>query len=87
VEPAGGAEWGEWLLRGLIEWGHYHLGRNSHRVRGRNGPWHRYYYRRGHDPRRTSYGKGRYPERNIRADDLDEYVFAQARQALLTLGN
>jgi hypothetical protein len=26
---------------------------------------------------------GRCPERNIRADELDEYVFAQVRQALL----
>ena len=28
-------------------------------------------------------GMGRCPERNIRADELDEYVFAQVRQALL----
>jgi site-specific DNA recombinase len=78
-----GAEWGVWLLRGLIECGHCHLGCNCHRMRGRNGTWHRYYYCRGHDPLRTSAGKGRCPERNIRADELDEYVFAQVRQALL----
>jgi hypothetical protein len=52
-------------------------------MRGRNGTWHRYYYCRGHDPLRTSAGKGRCPERNIRADELDQYVFAQVRQALL----
>ena len=78
-----GAEWGVWLLRGLIECGHCHLGCNCHRMRGRNGTWHRYYYRRGHDPLRTRSGMGRCPERNIRADELDEYVFAQVRQALL----
>ena len=72
-----------WLLRGLIECGHCHLGCNCHRMRGRNGTWHRYYYCRGHDPLRTRAGKGRCPERNIRADELDEYVFAQVRQALL----
>ena len=72
-----------WLLRGLIECGHCHLGCNCHRMRGRNGTWHRYYYCRGHDPLRTSAGNGRCPERNIRADELDEYVFAQVRQALL----
>jgi hypothetical protein len=70
---------------GLIEWGHYHLGRNCHRIRGATAPG-TATHRRGHDPRRTSYGKGRYPERNIRADEFDEYVFAQVRQALLTLG-
>ncbi|MGZ6623409.1 MAG: recombinase family protein, partial [Solirubrobacteraceae bacterium] len=78
-----GAEWGVWLLRGLIECGHCQLGCNCHRMRGRNGTWHRYYYCRGHDPLRTRAGMGRCPERNIRADELDEYVFAQVRQALL----
>jgi site-specific DNA recombinase len=78
-----GAEWGVWLLRGLIECGHCHLGCNCHRMRGRNGTWHRYYYCRGHDPLRTRAGMGRCPERNIRADELDEYVFTQVRQALL----
>jgi len=78
-----GAEWGVWLLRGLIECGHCHLGCNCHRMRGRNGTWHRYYYCRGHDPLRTKAGLGRCPERNIRADELDEYVFAQVRQTLL----
>ena len=72
-----------WLLRGLIECGHCHLGCNCHRMRGRNGTWHRYYYCRGHDLLRASSGDGRCPERNIRADELDEYVFAQVRQALL----
>ena len=78
-----GAEWGVWLLRGVIECGHCHLGCNCHRMRGRNGTWHRYYYCRGHDPLRARSGIDRCPERNIRTDELDEYVFAQVRQALL----
>ena len=78
-----GAEWGVWLLRGLIECGHCHLGCNCHRMRGRNGTWHRYYYCRGHDVLRAHSPEGRCPERNIRADELDEYVFGQVRQVLL----
>ncbi|MHB1571983.1 MAG: recombinase zinc ribbon domain-containing protein, partial [Solirubrobacteraceae bacterium] len=78
-----GAEWDVWLLRRLIECGHCHLGCNCHRMRGRNGTWHRYYYCRGHDPLQTRSGMDRCPERNIRADELDECVFAQVRQALL----
>ena len=72
-----------WLLRGLIECGHCHLGCNCHRMRGRNGTWHRYYYCRGHDVLRAHSPEGRCPERNIRADELDEYVWAQVRQVLL----
>jgi site-specific DNA recombinase len=78
-----GAEWGVWLLRGLIECGHCHLGCNCHRMRGRNGTWHRYYYCRGHDVLRARSTEGRCPERNIRADELDTYVWAQVRQVLL----
>ena len=78
-----GAEWGVWLLRGLIECGHCHLGCNCHRMRGRNGTWHRYYYCRGHDVLRAHSPEGRCPERNIRADELDQYVWAQVRQVLL----
>jgi len=77
-----GAEWGAWLLRGLVECGHCHLGCNCHKMRGRNGTVHRYYYCRGHDLLRAR-SEGRCPERNIRANELDEYVFAQVRQALL----
>ena len=78
-----GAEWGVWLLRGLIECGHCHLGCNCHRMRGRNGTVHRYYYCRGHDVLRAHSPEGRCPERNIRADELDDYVWAQVRQVLL----
>ena len=77
-----GAEPGAWLLRGLIKCGHCGVGTNCHKMRGRNGTLHRYYYCRNHDPLRAG-GEDRCPERNIRADALDEYVFGQVRQALL----
>ncbi|MGH8328556.1 MAG: recombinase family protein, partial [Steroidobacteraceae bacterium] len=60
-----GAEWGAWLLRGLVECGHCHLGCNCHKMRGRNSTVHRYYYCRGHDLLRAR-SEGRCPERNIR---------------------
>ena len=78
-----GAEWGAWLLRGLVECGHCHVGCNCHKMRGRNGTTHRYYYCRNHDLLRAGSEDQRCPERNIRSNELDEYVFAQVRQALL----
>ncbi|MGZ6638343.1 MAG: recombinase family protein [Solirubrobacteraceae bacterium] len=78
-----GIEPGHWLLRGLIECGHCHVGCNCHKMRGRNGTFHRYYYCRNHDILRAGGEHLRCPERNIRADDLDAYVFTQVRRALL----
>ena len=52
-------------------------------MRGRNGTFHRYYYCRNHDILRAGGEHLRCPERNIRADELDAYVFAQVRRALL----
>jgi len=78
-----GAEPGAWLLRGLIECGHCGVGANCHKMRGRTGTHHRYYYCRNHDILRAGGEQHRCPERNIRANELDDYVFAQVRQALL----
>jgi hypothetical protein len=53
-------------------------------MRGRNRTWHRYYSRHHHDPVRAGgQDRRRRPERNIRADALDESVFGQIRAALL----
>jgi site-specific DNA recombinase len=52
-------------------------------MHGRNGTTHRYYYCRNHDLLRAGSEDLRCPERNIRANELDEYIFAQVRQALL----
>jgi site-specific DNA recombinase len=76
------AEPGEWLLKGLVKCGACDVGTNCHKMRGRNGTWHRYYYCRNHDPLRAGGEDRRCPERNIRADALDEFVFGQIRAAL-----
>jgi len=77
------AEPGAWLLKGLVKCGVCNVGTNCHKMRGRNGTWHRYYYCRNHDPLRAGGEERRCPERNIRADALDEYVFDQIRTALI----
>ena len=77
------AEPGAWLLRGLVKCGSCGVGVNCHKMRGRNGTWHRYYHCRNHDPLRAGGEHHRCPERNIRADELDTFVFDQVRAALL----
>jgi site-specific DNA recombinase len=77
------AEPGAWLLRGLVKCGPCGVGTSCHKMRGRNGTWHRYYYCHNHDPLRAGGQDRRCPERNIRADALDEFVFSQVRAALL----
>jgi site-specific DNA recombinase len=76
------AEPGAWLLKGLVRCGVCAVGTNCHKMRGRNGTWHRYYYCRNHDPLRAGGEEHRCPERNIRADALDTFVFDQVRIAL-----
>ncbi|BBY42355.1 hypothetical protein MCEL_06500 [Mycolicibacterium celeriflavum] len=44
--------------------------------------WHRYYYCRNHDPLRAGGEQHRCPERNIRADALDTFVFDHIRAAI-----
>ena len=77
------AEPGQWMLRGLVKCGTCGVGVNCHKMRGRNGTWHRYYHCRNHDPIRAGGPDKRCPERNIRADALDAFVFDQIRAALL----
>ena len=77
------AEPGQWLLRGLVKCGVCGVGTNCHKMRGRNGTWHRYYYCRNHDPIKAGGDDRRCTERNIRSDALDEFVFDQVRTALL----
>ncbi len=76
------AEPGAFLLKGLVKCGVCRVGTNCHKMRGRNGTWHRYYYCRNHDPLRAGGEDRRCPERNIRADALDEFVYDQVRAAL-----
>jgi site-specific DNA recombinase len=74
---------GAWLLRALVRCGACGVGVSCHKMRGRNGTKHRYYYCRNHDPLRAGGEDRRCRERNIRADALDGYVFEQVRHALL----
>ncbi len=76
------AEPGQWLLKGLVKCGVCGVGTNCHKMRGRNGTWHRYYYCRNHDPIRAGGESRRCPERNIRADALDAFVFDHIRAAI-----
>lgn len=73
---------GQWLLRGLVICGRCGVGTNCHKMRGRNGTWHRYYYCRNHDVLRAGGADRRCTERNIRAGELDAFVFDQIRDAL-----
>ena len=59
------------------------MGVSCHKMRGRNGTFHRYYYCRNHDPLRAGGEHRRCPERNIRADELDSFVVEQVRDTLL----
>jgi site-specific DNA recombinase len=74
---------GEWLLRGLVRCGPCDVGVNCHKMQGRNGTHHRYYYCRNHDPLRAGGEDRRCTERNIRSDALDTFVFEQVRQLML----
>jgi site-specific DNA recombinase len=77
---------GTFLLRGLVRCGHCGTIVACHQRPSTNkpdAPWSRYYYCRGHDVLRAGGEDRRCPERNIRADALDQFVFDELRQALL----
>ena len=59
------------------------MGVSCHKMRGRNGTFRRYYYCHNHDPLKAGGEHLRCPERNIRADALDTFVFEQVRDTLL----
>ena len=59
------------------------VGTNCHKMRGRNGTWHRYYHCRNHDPIKAGGADRRCTERNIRSEVLDDFGFDQVRAALL----
>lgn len=77
------AQAGHWLLRKLVRCGHCGVSVACHKMRGRNGTFHHYYYCRNHDPLRAGGEHRRCPERNIRADELDAFVFEQVRATML----
>ena len=74
------------LLRGLVRCGHCGISVACHQrpaSKTADSNWNRYYYCRNHDPLRAGGEHRRCPERNIRADALDTFVFDQVRAALL----
>jgi site-specific DNA recombinase len=82
LSPRGAAP-DAYLLRGLIHCGHCHVSCNCHTSNGKKGTRTRYYSCRNHDVLRARSEDRLCPERSIRSDALDEYVFGQVRQALL----
>lgn len=71
-----------WLLRHVLKCGHCGVGVSCHRMPGRKGNYTRYYTCHNHDPVRARGEHRRCPERNIRADALDAFVFEQLRTVL-----
>jgi len=82
LSPRGAAP-DAYLLRGLIQCGHCHVSCNCHTSNGKKSTRTRYYSCRNHDVLRARSEDRLCPERSIRSDALDEYVFGQVRQALL----
>ena len=82
LSPRGAAP-DAYLLRGLIQCGHCHVSCNCHSSNGKKGTRTRYYSCRNHDVLRARSEDRLCPERYIRSEELDEYVFGQVRQALL----
>lgn len=73
---------GHYLLRGVVRCRVCDLAVSCHRMRGREGTFHHYYYCAGHDLLRARRGIGRCPQRNIRSDELDGLVWEQVRRHL-----
>jgi site-specific DNA recombinase len=76
------AEPGTWLLRRLVSCGTCQVHLVAHRARRRAGGWIRYYACPNHDRLRAAGAGGYCPERRVRADELDAFVFEAVRAAL-----
>ena len=68
---------GHYLLRCLVRCRVCDLTMSCHRMRGRNGTFHHYYYCRGHDVLYARSAVGRCPQRNLRSDELDALVWGE----------
>ena len=83
LSPRGAAP-DAWLLRGLVQCGNCHVSCNcATGYTRKSGTVYRYYECRNHDLLRAGSPERLCPERNIRANELDQYVFEQVCQALL----
>jgi site-specific DNA recombinase len=74
---------GLWLLRGLVVCGACGVRAHVHQSRSANGHTNRYYDCANHDPFRAGGPERRCRERQVRADELDAFVYDQVRQVLL----
>ena len=72
---------GTFLLRRLVRCGHCGVKLAAHRAQREYGMA-RYYLCPHHDPVRAGGESRRCPERRVRADELDAFVFGQVRQLL-----
>ena len=73
---------GHYLLRRVVRCRVCDLAMSCHRMRGRNGTFHHYYYCAGHDVLYARRTVGRCPQRNLRADELDDLVWGEVRRHL-----
>ncbi|HEY6423062.1 MAG TPA: recombinase family protein, partial [Pseudonocardiaceae bacterium] len=74
---------GLWLLRGLVVCGVCGVRAHVHQTKSTKTHINRYYDCANHDPFRAGGPDRRCTERQIRADELDTFVFDQVRQVLL----
>src|SRR5207244_8299655 len=70
-----------WLLRRLVRCGACGVAVGCQKIVSPQGKVHRYYWCPNHASARLG-ERGRCPERHIRADALDDFVFEQVRSAL-----
>lgn len=70
------------LLRRLVRCGACDAATSCHRMRGRNGTVHHYYYCQRHDSVKTGGRQHRCQQRNIRADALDDFVWKELQRLL-----
>src|SRR6202022_2530373 len=73
---------GQWLLKGLVKCGVCGVGTRCHKMRARNGPRPPRSSGPNPAPLRAGGESRRCPERNIRADALDAFVFDHIRAAI-----
>ena len=73
---------GHYLLRRVVRCRVCDLAMSCHRMRGRNGTFHHYYYCAGHDVLYARRAVGCCPQRNLRSDELDELVWGEVRRHL-----
>lgn len=76
------AEPGTLLLRRLVSCGTCQVHLVAHRARQRSGGWIRYYSCPNHDRMRAAGAGGYCPERRVRADEIDAFVFEAVRAVL-----